>query len=53
MSKTYDGPVFLAQDLTVINVTSQQSIIHQAQTDLLHWSPPPPKSAGTALHSGS
>jgi hypothetical protein len=64
MSKTYDGQVFLAQDLTVINVTSQQSIIHQAQTNLLHWSPPRPKSAGpppeldtkspcTALHSGS
>ena len=44
--KTYDGPVVLAQDFTVINITPQQIVVRQAQTDLLHWKPPPPKMAG-------
>lgn len=43
---TYDGRVVLAQDLTVINLTPQQVVTRQAQTDLLHWTPPPPKIAG-------
>jgi len=46
MGKTYDGPVVLAQDLTVINITPQQIVVRQAQTDLLHWTPPPPKTEG-------
>ena len=46
MSKTYAGPVVLAQDLTVINITPEQIVARQAQTDLLHWTPPPPKMEG-------
>jgi ribonuclease Z len=44
--KTYAGPVVLAQDLTVINLTPEQIVIRQVQTDLLHWTPPPPKMEG-------
>ena len=39
---TYDGPVLLAQDLTVINLTPEQIVSRLAETDLLHWPPPPP-----------
>ena len=39
---TYDGPVVLAQDLAVINVTPEQIVNRVAETDLLHWPPPPP-----------
>ena len=46
LRKTYAGPVVLAQDLTVINVTQAQIVVRQAQTDLLHWTPPPPPSEG-------
>ena len=46
LRKTYDGPVVLAQDFTVINLTPGQIVVRQAQTDLLHWTPPPPKMEG-------
>ena len=36
----------LAQDFTVINITPEQIVVRQAQTDLLHWTPPPPKMEG-------
>lgn len=39
---TYDGPVAIAQDLTVINVTPEQIVVREAQTDLLHDTPPGP-----------
>jgi ribonuclease Z len=40
---TYDGPVAIAQDLTVINVTPDQIVLREAQTDLLHDTPPGPE----------
>ena len=46
LRKTYEGPVVLAQDLTVINITAEQIVVRQAQTDLLHWNPPPPPMEG-------
>ena len=46
LRKTYDGPVVLAQDLTVLNITPEQIVARQAQTDLLHWNPPPPPGEG-------
>jgi hypothetical protein len=30
----------------VINITPEQIVARQAQTDLLHWTPPPPKMEG-------
>ena len=42
LRKTYDGPVVLAQDLMVINVTPEQIVSRTAATNLLHWPPPPP-----------
>ena len=33
---TYDGPVALAQDLTVVNVTPEQIVVRQARTERLH-----------------
>jgi hypothetical protein len=35
-----------AQDLTCINVTPEQIVVRQAQTDLLHWTPPGPEEEG-------
>jgi hypothetical protein len=35
----------LAQDFTVINITPGQIVTRQAQTNLLHWTPPPPPDA--------
>jgi len=46
LRKTYAGPVVLAQDFTVINLTQAQIVIRQAQTDLLNWTPPAPPSEG-------
>ena len=45
LRKTYDGPVVLAQDLMVINITPEQIVSRMAQTNLLHWTPPPPPDA--------
>ena len=36
------GPVAIAQDPTVINVTPEQIVVGEAQTDLLHDTPPGP-----------
>lgn len=35
VTSTYKGPVMLAQDFSVINVTPQQIVCRQAETDLL------------------
>jgi ribonuclease Z len=35
VAKTYDGPVLLAHDLTVINVRPEQIVIRQAKTSML------------------
>jgi ribonuclease Z len=45
IASTYDGPVVIAQDLMVINVTPEQIVTRMAQTDLLSWAAPAPKSA--------
>ena len=45
LRETYDGPVVLAQDLMVINVTPRQIVTRMAETDPLHW-PPQPKMTG-------
>ena len=45
MASTYDGPVVIAQDLMVINVTPEQIVTRMAQTDLLSWAAPAPRSA--------
>ena len=42
--KNYDGPVVIAQDLMVINVTPEQIVTRMAKTDLLSWSAPAPKA---------
>ncbi len=46
MASTYAGPVVIAQDLMVINVTPEQIVTRMARTDLLSWAAPAPKSAG-------
>jgi len=44
MASTYDGPVAIAQDLMVINVTPEQIVTRMAKTDLLSWAAPAPRS---------
>ncbi|RTR38522.1 MBL fold metallo-hydrolase [Shewanella canadensis] len=44
MEKTYSGPVAIAQDLMVINVSKEQVVTRMARTDLLSWSAPSPKT---------
>ena len=44
MASTYSGPVVIAQDLMVINVTPEQIVTRMAKTDLLSWAAPAPKS---------
>ena len=46
IASTYDGPVAIAQDLTVFNVTPQQIVIRQAKTEWLWWSPEDPDAEG-------
>ena len=46
ITSTYDGPVALAQDLMVINVTPDQIVTRMGETDLLHWTPPAASSDG-------
>ena len=41
LKSTYDGPVALAQDLMVINITPDQIVTRMGETDLLHWTPKP------------
>ena len=43
VGSTYDGPVVLAQDLMVINVTPEQIVTRMALTDMLAWAVPAPK----------
>jgi len=45
MASTYSGPVVIAQDLMVINVTPEQIVTRMARTDLLSWAAPAPKPA--------
>ncbi len=40
MASTYDGPVVIAQDLMVINVTPEQIVTRMAKTNLLSWAAP-------------
>ena len=42
---TSDIPMVLAQDFTVINITPEQIVTRQAETNLLHWTPPMPPDA--------
>lgn len=46
ITSTYSGPVAIAQDLMVINVTPEQIVTRMAKTDLLSWAAPAPKSEG-------
>ncbi len=46
IASTYTGPVVIAQDLMVINVTPEQIVTRMAKTDLLSWAAPALKSAG-------
>ena len=43
IGRTYQGPVVLAQDLMVINVTPEQIVTRMALTDMLSWAAPAPK----------
>ncbi len=43
IGSTYDGPVVIAQDLMVINVTPEQIVTRMAKTDLLSWAAPAPR----------
>jgi len=52
MSTTYDGPVMLAHDLSVINVTPEQIVIRQAKTSLLASVPDAPKLEGVDMRPG-
>jgi len=46
IASTYNGPVVIAQDLMVINVTPEQIVTRMAKTDLLSWSAPAPRAKG-------
>ena len=46
IASTYNGPVVIAQDLMVINVTPEQIVTRMAKTDLLSWAAPAPKVEG-------
>jgi ribonuclease Z len=48
----YSGPVMLAHDLTVINVTPEQIVARQAKTSLLATIPDPPKLEGVDMNPG-
>ncbi len=52
MAKTYDGPVMLAHDLSVINVTPEQIVVRQAKTNLLAAVPDAPKLEGVDMNPG-
>ncbi|MEH6593826.1 MAG: MBL fold metallo-hydrolase [Halioglobus sp.] len=49
---TYDGPVMLAHDLSVINVTPEQIVIRQAKTSMLAEVPEPPVLEGVDMSPG-
>lgn len=46
IASTYNGPVVIAQDLMVMNVTPEQIVTRMAKTDLLSWAAPAPKVEG-------
>jgi len=46
IATTYDGPVTLAQDLMVINVTPRQIVLRMAKTEQLWWAPSDPEAKG-------
>jgi ribonuclease Z len=52
MAKTYDGPVALAHDLTVFNVSPEQIVIRQAKTSFLASVPDAPKLEGVDMNPG-
>ena len=52
MGTTYDGPVMLAHDLSVINVTPEQIVIRQAKTSLLAEVPDAPELEGIDMNPG-
>ena len=52
LGKTYDGPVMLAHDLSVINVTPEQIVIRQAKTSMLASVPDAPKLEGVDMNPG-
>jgi len=52
IAKTYDGPVMLGHDLSVINVTPEQIVARQAKTDLLASVPEAPKLEGIDMTPG-
>jgi ribonuclease Z len=49
---TYDGPVLLAHDLSVINVTPEQIVIRQAKTSFLAEVPDAPELEGVDMNPG-
>ena len=46
IASTYDGPVALAQDLMVFNVTPEQIVLRMAKTDQLWWAAKDPEAKG-------
>ena len=52
IAKTYNGPVLLAHDLTVFNVTPEQIVIRQAKTSMLASVPDAPKLEGIDMNPG-
>ncbi len=52
LGKVYDGPVLLAHDLSVINVTPEQIVIRQAKTSMLASVPEAPKLEGVDMNPG-
>ncbi len=52
VATTYDGPVMLAHDLTVFNVSPEQIVIRQAKTSLLASVPEAPVLEGVDMNPG-
>ena len=46
VATTYDGPVALAQDIMVFNVTPEQIVLRMAKTEQLWWAPQDPEAKG-------
>lgn len=46
IATTYDGPVALAQDLMVFNVTPEQIVLRMAKTEQLWWAGEDPEAKG-------
>jgi ribonuclease Z len=52
IATTYKGPVMLAHDLSVINVTPEQIVIRQAKTSMLAPVPEAPELEGVDMNPG-